>query len=1033
MITLEDSRKLLKFLGEEFLDLYTNELFKFQTNIKLLIDDTTFYLKCRAALSKMNEKYSTSYSYDDCLEAFDCIYTNYDVYTNESLQRNNQLIALSITVFQVLLAYKELPENVNPDTENGYYFQLKDNYPSLRIKGDFASYFKKQIPMWETVKLLFKNNSKNFQIPERTSPGYKNVKYPHSQRILKPTEFRYLCAKFKNLDKNKEYTLESFINFFSYDLQRIQQQEFIAALLFNAYKSLKSIEVKPKYYSSNDEINEILYFDSDGNLSDEYNILDIDNTALKTLYFYKADEKLWCTEPSEKEVDVGILCSITKIHKYEKQYSKIIKTKSNNFSFLYFEIDAIKNTSLYSKFYSNEKPKRLKQYRIVDGLKIDGRNNSYDQKFLPDIIFDFECPIVKISDTYDEEEVFDTQNNRIRLSIKEIKNKFKGLIKIHVPNDYIPPIEINIINCIENTDFKEKCFRGWNLKSLSPCTDNSDEKLIGLKFFSNQNNSNLTPPPVRNESRVIVKTNPIPVTYPYVNCNYSEKIYISNLDKFKDEMRTCISSTCKLGKEEPITMIIEAFKKRINDNSKDFTRFISYYRLIKKCVLELYDYHCLFIIFYATDSTNNELKPFIKRVSYKPNIYKQNESLPFFEDIQVYGRRPKNTNCLLISTDRITTSLKHLTANINYKVKINPKILNNTEYAIDYIEFYEVLLHTDNAKSLLISPGIFRFDLSNVNISDIKNPSESIDFSRCQILEKIDRKIYQNTHPLRYLQQMFYRFVQIKGCVTWNQITDFMIDKTSDYNIYDLFYPLYNLGLIDVCWLNNEAHYFAVKIKLETSIGTIKSKTQFPDFQVFPDDISKKNNPEIENSLSILKSMCDFETIIKSWTKVSIDPERLSFGYYFGSFDGFEKPKYKKINNIRNFNGLCRESNDKRLMAITPAYFKFSLSEIYQVPKRSVNPNAERIAKIVMRKLHPEYSKRFEYNKKSKNLTCYISDIPIPILRALFACNPLKLANQEIFLNKIEINKFCFNITDDIYKELIRIMSKDVFEEIENA
>ena len=111
MISIENSRKLLKIIGEEFLDYYLNEIFKFKQNIILLIDDTTFYLKCIKSVSRMNSIFSTNYTYEDCLDAYDNIHTDFVVYTNENLKKNNQLIALAIAVYQVLLAYKELPEN----------------------------------------------------------------------------------------------------------------------------------------------------------------------------------------------------------------------------------------------------------------------------------------------------------------------------------------------------------------------------------------------------------------------------------------------------------------------------------------------------------------------------------------------------------------------------------------------------------------------------------------------------------------------------------------------------------------------------------------------------------------------------------------------------------------------------------------------------------------------------------------------------------------------------------------------------------
>ncbi len=1028
MISLDDSRKLLKLVGEEFLDFYLNETFKFQQNIKLLIDETTFYLKCNLAVSHMNQLYSTNYAYEDCLEAFDNIQTNFIVYTNESLRRNNQLIALAIAVYQVLLAYKELPENMNPESENGYYYQLKDNYPSLRIKGNFSNYFHNQIEMWETVKQLFSDNKKTLLIPTKSNGVYKNVKYPHSQRILTPGRFRYLCSKFNKLELNKEYNLQDITKIFSTDLQGLPQQEFITTLLYNAYKSLK-IFSKPKYYSNNDEAEGLLYFDENGNLTDEYSELNISDIYTKPIYFYQADKQLWCSEPSDKEVNVGILCKKEDIDTYANITNRIIKTTNNDFLFVIINLETLKGNKLYNKFYSQIKQNE-KHYTIVDGLKIDGRNNIYDQFFLPDIIFDFDCPIVRISDLYGNELTFETKDNLLRLSAKEIKTQLKGQITIQVPNDYIPPIQINILFPNNNQDFKEESKLGWNLDELAPVKTPVTNFLTGLRLQTITNTDG-------NESKAKIKIkDKIPLTTPYVNCNFSERIYITNYEDIKEKIKSLLKQTCKFGCENPINMIIETLKKKINNFNYDFQTYISYYRLIKKCILELYEEKYVFIIFYASDEQSNELKPFIKRIHYVPDIYEGTQTYPFFDYIKVNGRRPSfkyDTSNLFFNVDKLKNSLKHLTADINYQIQINSKIVNNKIYAYDYLEYSEILLRLENVKAIFKSPGIYQFKLEHSIVSDVRTSSSIIDFSRFQRIDYVQEKIFAKNDPLRYLQQMFFRFIQLKGCVTWKQITDFMIDKTGNYTVFDVFYPLYNVGIIDVCWKNLTVYYYINYIKIETSIGIIKSRPKFPDFTVFPAEHNLEKKDDCNESLNLLRKIPSLESIIKKWTRVSIDNDRLIYGFSFGSLDGFDKPKYKRIQNEKEFKGLCRESNDKRLMAITPAYFRFSLGEIYQIPNRNNNPNAERISKIVMRSLNNDLHKRFLYNKTTKELICYLSDIPIPILRALFIADPIKLGMPELFLNKKENNRFSFIISDEIFRELKRIMSDNIFEEIENA
>ena len=96
-------------------------------------------------------------------------------------------------------------------------------------------------------------------------------------------------------------------------------------------------------------------------------------------------------------------------------------------------------------------------------------------------------------------------------------------------------------------------------------------------------------------------------------------------------------------------------------------------------------------------------------------------------------------------------------------------------------------MRLENVKSIFIAPGIYKFKLDNATISDIKSASSVIDFSRFQKIENIQEKVFAKNDPLRYLQQMFFSFIQLKGCVTWKQITDFMIDKTGEYTVFDVF------------------------------------------------------------------------------------------------------------------------------------------------------------------------------------------------------------------------------------------------------
>lgn len=1027
MISLENSRRLLKLVGEEFVKYYTEEIFKFQKNIKLLIDDNTFYIKCTQALNKMNTIYNTDYVYEDCLEAYNAVGSDFDIYGNSSLSKNNYLIAISIAVFQVLLAYKELPAKYDDNPENGYYEQLKTYYPSFRKTNSIPKYFSKQEELWLHVKEYFESEPycKSFELP---TSGHKNVKYPHSQRILNPKDFRYLCSKFKSLDASKDYTLDEFRKFYStYD-------DFIITLIHNAYKSWKQLELKPKFYSDNDTELGTLFFDESGNLTDDYSILNMEDFVHQPIYFYQIDNSLFCTEPPEDETNVGVLIRTENHSKYDNIPHSLLSTANTLFSFLFIKLTDLRNTGLYKKYYSTVKIHEDKKYKFINGLLLDGRNNSFDKAFLPDIVFDFDCNEVLITDTFGTD-TFPIRNNTLRLSLKELKSKYKNHITVTVPNQNIKPIEINIVKTeIDNIAFKEDTSLGWNLKDLSPAKENSINCLTGLNFSER----------IEREKDEKNKYDPnftrIEITTPYVNCNYGGNIYITNVDEIKNIIRTILFNTCKFGKTLPVGMILETIKNEKKDYSTELHTYLSYYRLIKQCILDFYkNEHTLFIIFYGKNKDSEELKPYIKRISYRPGVYLDDTNYNFFEEIKVFGRRynPRfDTTSLLISCDKIASSLKHLTSDINYQVSINKDILNNKDYAIDYLEYYEIILHLQKVEISNFSKGTYKINLSNVEIPYNSSPSERIDFTSYQEIDFNDEKILQKNNPIRYLQQMLYKYIQINGKVSWKQITSFMKFTNGEYTVYDVFYPLYILGFIDVCYSNYEAYYFITRIKLLTSnpfIGLIKSKVKFPDFEIYTADVSKIPNVEQELALTILKNISPLEDIIRSWTKVAIDTDNLNYGYNFGSIDGIDKPRYKRILNDNSFVGLCRDTNDKRLMVMHPAYFKFSRGEVYQVPKRTMNPNAERIAKLAMRGIQNTNEKRIIYNPEKKEITCYQSDIPIPILRALYIANPMKLGNPEIFLNKIEDNKIIFEINDSIFNELKRIFTLKIIEVTEDA
>lgn len=516
-----------------------------------------------------------------------------------------------------------------------------------------------------------------------------------------------------------------------------------------------------------------------------------------------------------------------------------------------------------------------------------------------------------------------------------------------------------------------------------------------------------------------------------INCKYSGQIRLADNEKeefyLKVKNHLCNEVYVPLFKPLPVARVIGAICGIENNQKVNLSTFLSYYRIIKNVVIDLYQETTSFMIeiFYA----NETLTPYLQKVEYEPGIYDDNKPEPYFKDLIINGWRATSRPFFKINCDNLSHGLKLMCRNINFKYS------SRSPYPYDFLEFWEIYQNLEIKDFRINSIGLYSITFDNSLLSkDTSSTRLPLDSHYRKISNENEynrqsTSLTPEEKRKKNLRELLYTYIKDKTYVTWPQICAFMQDKdviieNKIITIFDIFMPLYQFGLIDVCTRNNTVYYFAPNIKLKTSIGTIKL-TKNGNFKQFFDECSEIK--ETDQALEILKEIPPLEQILRTWTKINRDPEKLIYMWNFGLHDNVHTPKFIKKNPTQ-IKGLCRDNIDKMQMSYIPSYFKFNNYEIYQIPRRDINPNAERIAKFVQRSIL-NINDRILYNKKNKILTCYISDIPIPVLRALFVADPIKLGNGRYLFNNKEINKTDFTITDEIYEEIKRIFTVNVITE----
>ena len=475
-----EASTLLKLIGDLLKEYYLNVVFPSYIgigikNVKLLIDNQTFENFCNKAVNHKVVK-DKNYTYQDCIEAFDCIGTKFKQYTG-SLANNNYSIALAIAVYQVLISYDINLDDSN-DLENGYHSQLKNHYTSIGNGNDISYYFSNQESLWETIKLVFPGY--DLGIPVRRNNNYRYVQYPISQRIIEPKKFREACVKFEKLDLSKSYTIEDFKRLPDFYLYNKQYE---IPLIYQAFLSWSKIDHSKSLINDNGTTS-VEFVNFDGALYTDYGtVVSFDDYVDKPFYYYE-EFGLWRNEqlPKDKAQLVGFIKRKKDQITFSDLYCEFIECCKEDFIFYVFELNKIRQTEIYKLFYRSTKTQNNDNqqvfFEIKNGVKLDGRNNSYDKEFLPDIKLLKDCKKILIKDIFGKQE-FCVRNNIIRLS--DYKDMLaKGEIVITFYDEDIPDLTLNIVVPErKKIDTDEFCI-GWNLKTLAPSIKKDEIKLVGL-------------------------------------------------------------------------------------------------------------------------------------------------------------------------------------------------------------------------------------------------------------------------------------------------------------------------------------------------------------------------------------------------------------------------------------------------------------------------------------------------------------------------------------------------------------------------
>lgn len=1071
--------KILKLVGDE-LKKYYIELFKDQENVRLLMDWETFENIWREASENAvsNLPSYPQFSYDDCGEIYDLVGTRYDILTDFTIPNDkttpHQVVSLAIAVYQVLIA-NEI-EDDEGQLSNSYHESLKIFYPSLKeadaskIYNDYfgkkSDYNSRQEQLWQKVSELFKQLGKSFNI--QNLDGQRFVKYPLSQRIIDNKEIRRICNndfgdveypefsklidKFGNYDDDKKKLL-----FRAYKIHRENSQRNAFWVNKNSRHNNENLVFRCYYDDNSGKFN---ICDNEGN---EVFFSEIEGKRLYSKFDYFVSVKD-CKPEEIEEVGKVIPKSELKIYMNSEPTPSNFDCFDSNYKFIVYETSDIKGTHVYNKFFRNAPEKGDNLYELIGGLLLDGRSNTYQVDFPPKIKFNFQCDFVKLND----EDVWIEDSNVLNLAkYKDVfKNSNELLLSIPLDDseskakNSVTLLKIKFVKDWPGVN-KDSVVKGWNLEYLEPAKSDDGTRLVGFNLKSleiSKVKQNFVPVEKQHEIKkdLEIDTKDFFVKNKYIDCSYIGKFNFSLIiqkeqKKFRYELRKRI-------KDKDCRRVYELFKtignKIMPDEELTFDHWMYFYRLLKREVFESYRdriYEGKMLVLYygkalkpSDDKKASEtyveqdaLEPYIETIDYVEGLYAESNQKDYFKSLTINGWRPLSDTKMYVqlrNKNSLPMILKSLCRNVNFDCEIATPV-------IDYLEYFEIFRNLPIEKIETESTAKYTFYFKKEKIAEKSNFYKIIFDSYRLVSDKDTKQTVprDRTSPIWRGQILLYDYIQLKGIVTWDQIRKFVSEQIPGTDVFSLFFPLYYFGLIEVCHTDNgETRYFATNVNLkvrnpESSNKLLTIKIGRKDFSNRDDVLDIKSYEEDDlyimeefekKALKILKPIKPIEEIVKNHWRKETDLttfDNLKFVWDFEKNKDGYSPK-----NDKTFGLMCK-SNKKVDLARIGAYFVFSKTEIYKLPSRVENPNAERLAKIIQRAENSD--SRMIYNRKDGTLTCKFYDLPIPILRSLMFFDQLCFSKIDKFENIKQTQQNEFTITENIYKEIKRIFPKNYITE----
>jgi len=1074
-------RYVLSKLGDVLSDYYKNVLFDGIRNskVKLLMDSYTFSYLCQKLIDNDTEQIvdgenfkidSKEMIYNSLKEASSLAPTEtYNYYNNDSKFK----IALALSSFQVLIC-----NEFNVNEEGGNIQVCWDTFRNEIPDIDINSYREMTKELWIYLSdEIQRRYGKTLDLPIATGGPWYIIRYPLSQRYFEAYELREILYIFGRIHWNDLTTDperaelksrdELFTNFVKYSELEKDVIYLYYKIWFNKYL-INADKEDINSFANEAADTELVYYDISEKTLKNQNENEFNCSEYIGIPFYYSDfyECFVNQKPEAEEDDLigGLFVRQSEIKTYNFTFAKN-DTKDEAVKFISF--DVIKESlpsDIYRKFSNGTGVKNTLDYKVVEGIKIDGRANIYNRFYPPKIIFNFDINEIEKYDDVGRRTVL-LKNNSFKFDKKDLFNSKQTVIKYRNAAGTYKEIHFIFVHP-QQIDVNKPEYSGWNIKTLEPADKDLTKGISGFKLILPNNNTVKTKQTDRkylekNSIQEAVSSQDFLLKNKFVDCSLYGAIdllplTIQTITQKFDEL---INKLDLFEYKEYQKILFDLFDDSLAKTITSSKKFISVYWLIKKLIVEYSenqkDY--TLVVFYSKNNKGEVLIPYVAKIPYRENLYDLT-SHEYFSSIICNGRRMEypvitysrfvvKLNKFADKRDSIEVCLKNLFQNFNITT-VNSSSNTTIDY-VEYLKLFEDIKLID--VKMVVRYGMITYKLK---VQDTPFSAENKDSNHIPFEEenwrflpykredsnssKVNNVASNVPYSIQIAQTLLYTYIQSKGTVTWQNIKHFVKENTTE-DVNGVFFPLHYIGAIEVC-KNNGIVKYCVSPDLNISFykqelyKAVKLSKIIPNTNEFEErcwGLAVENTNEIEDkivmrnkakALNILKDIASVETVVKSWTKVSKLVSEFKFIWDFGNHKDI-RPGFTKIKSD-NFIGMCRADVKER--AFRPSYFRASLDEYYQIPLLNVNPGAERVAKCYMRSLL-KINDRLVYDKKSQTLTCHLSDLPLPVIRALNILDPWNIYKIAILpLNKKEFNTVEYRYVDDeIFEQIKRIFSED--------